>query len=450
MIALIAITLITTGTSAHAVSTPGAITSVTAGPGASPGEVTISWKQDGSNMTSFRLETALSPFSKTDSSLPKTGRRGKVFSIDRAKRSITLSATQVASAGAPVESGEFLYFRLFAVNQTSSGTAIRAYPYLKTVLPRPVAPKPDGTELRAATFNVRTARATWDARSWLERARDVAAEILSRNPGLVAVQELGPGRADGQTGSLNGTLRQTESLELELANAGASRYQLVRTTPYVKPGTTHGTQGARILYDTTRYQLRSYCPEKSSDGTYSPACSIQLPIRSEDSESHRRKAAYAEFQDRSTGERFFYVSAHLDHRHSSTASVEASYDALRGAQAVAIVDRMASLNTHKLPIIFGGDTNSWQKSQIGNSANEVLVSRGYYDTAATLTRIRLAYATVNHFDLEVKPNGLGVGARLDVIKMWGSQGAKRTENVLQVVDSERPSDHNLVVSDLVL
>ena len=81
---------------------------------------------------------------------------------------------------------------------------------------------------------------------------------------MLAIQELGPGRADGSKGTTTGHLRQTISLERSLKSViGDSRYQLVRTTPYVKPGTNHGTQGTRILYDTRKFKLLSNCPEKT-------------------------------------------------------------------------------------------------------------------------------------------------------------------------------------------
>ena len=93
------------------------------------------------------------------------------------------------------------------------------------------------TTLRAATFNVRTSRADRGTRRhWLRRALSVAREIKSRNPGVVAVQELGPGRADGKKGKIKGALRQTESLEKALKSVGAKKYQVVRTTSYRKPG----------------------------------------------------------------------------------------------------------------------------------------------------------------------------------------------------------------------
>src|SRR4029453_6149656 len=165
------------------------------------------------------------------------------------------------------------------------------------------------------------------------RALDGAREIASRNPGVLAVQELGPGRADGSTGTTTGHLRKTARLGRLLRRVGGdSRYQLVRTTPYVKPGTNHGTQGTRILYDTRKFKLLTHCPEKTGSKNYKSSCSMNLPLRSSDSESLRRSAAFAKFAHRKTGKRFWVVSVHLADRHSTSPSTEQSYNALRGAQ----------------------------------------------------------------------------------------------------------------------
>jgi hypothetical protein len=40
--------------------------------------------------------------------------------------------------------------------------------------------------------------------------------------------------------------------------------------------------------------------------------------------------------------------------------------------------------------------------------------------------------------------------RLDVVLVKGIKRALRYENVMKRVDSSRPSDHNLVISDVVL
>ena len=305
--------------------------------------------------------------------------------------------------------------------------------------------QPSSLGLRVGTFNVRTARAN-DARSWLQRANDVAREIASRSPGVLAIQELGPGRADGSTGTTTGHLRQTTSLERSLRNVvGDSRYQLVRTTPYVKPGTDHGTQGTRILYDTRKFKLLSNCPEKTGSKNYNPSCSMNLPLRSSDGESLRRSAAYAKFADRKTGARFWVISVHLDDRHSSSLSTEKSYNALRGRQARAVYLRVNSLRKAGEEIIYAGDFNSWQTNRAGDAPREYLMSQGFSDTFSADTRINSRYPTINHFQTTVPVKAV----RLDYVLIKGSKRVLRYENVMKRVDSSRPSDHNLIVSDVV-
>jgi endonuclease/exonuclease/phosphatase family metal-dependent hydrolase len=300
--------------------------------------------------------------------------------------------------------------------------------------------------MRVGTFNVRTSRAN-DGRSWLARASDVAREIASRSPGVLAVQELGPGRADGSKGTTTGHLRQTTSLERSLRSVvGDSRYQLVRTTPYVKPGTNHGTQGTRILYDTRKFKLLSNCPEKTGSKNYNPSCSMNMPLLGSDSESLRRSAAYAKFSDRKTGKRFWVVSVHLDDRHSSSLSKEKSYNALRGRQARAVYAKVNSLRKAGEKIIYAGDFNSWQTNRAGDAPHKYLVSQGFYDTVHADSRTNVKYPTVNHFQttLSAKP------IRLDYVMIKGSKRVLRYENVMKRVDSSRPSDHNLIISDVVL
>jgi endonuclease/exonuclease/phosphatase family metal-dependent hydrolase len=426
-----------------AIASPGRISEVTAKPGPYAGQVTLSWKATGTNTDKFVLETALSSFGATDH-----GRHWRTFSVSGRKRSLTLSSSQVAYAGAPVASANYLYYRLRAVNVTRSGSAVTAYPRLGSVAVRPPTPSTSGVAMRVATFNVRTARAT-SGPSWLSRAPRVAAAIKAKNPGIVAVQELSPGRADGARIPVRDSLRQTESLESALRAAGAGKYRLVRTTAYVAPGVAHGTQGARILYDSTRFRVASSCPETTDGREYSTSCSFSLPILSGDSALQRPSAAYAVMEHRSTGKRFVLMSGHLDSRHSSTTSVEKRYEGLRSAQISTIVAKAARVG-NGLPVIFGGDINSWQNNKVGYAAHDKLVASGYFDTAAAKETINRKYPTINHFDTTVKPHPSGFGGRLDVVAVRGIRSATKWVNSLKVTDSARPSDHNMVYADIYL
>jgi endonuclease/exonuclease/phosphatase family metal-dependent hydrolase len=305
---------------------------------------------------------------------------------------------------------------------------------------------PSSLALRVGSFNVRTARAH-DGRSWLSRAGDVAREIASRDPGVLAIQELGPGRADGTKGTTTGHLRQTTSLERSLRSVvGDSRYQLVRTTPYVKPGTNHGTQGTRILYDTRKFKLVSNCPEKTGSKNYNPSCSMNMPLRSSDSESLRRSAAYAKFADRKSGKRFWVVSVHLDDRHSSSLSTEKSYNALRGRQARAVYLRVNGLAKAGEDIIYAGDFNSWATNRAGDAPRRYLLGQGFTDSYSADSKINAKYPTINHYKTTLAEKGV----RLDYVLIKGSKKILKYENVMKRVDSSRPSDHNMIITDMIL
>jgi endonuclease/exonuclease/phosphatase family metal-dependent hydrolase len=302
--------------------------------------------------------------------------------------------------------------------------------------------KPE-TPLTFATFNVRTSRADrGTSRHWLHRASSVAREIKSRNPGVVAIQELGPGRADGKKRSLHGASRQTESLERALRYAGAGKYQLVRTTAYVRPGTNHGSQGARILYDTSRFTLVSSCPEYTGKKGWNPSCSMDMAGRGE-----RTSAAYAQFRSKATGQRFWVASVHLDSRHSR-GSQERALDAGRRTQISSVYNRVQSLNSASVPVIIAGDLNSWRTKDGSDAPRNYLVGQGLHDAVTAATRIDAQYPTVNHFKPSLSANAPGRQVALDIIMAKGAVTFTRYENVMQPYDSRRPSDHNMVVSDL--
>lgn len=311
------------------------------------------------------------------------------------------------------------------------------------------AAETSGVPVRVATFNVLTSHAT-KGRSWLKRAPDVARQIVRERPGVVMLQELTPGRADGKKGKTKGKMRQTESLLKVLPTVGGAKYRLVRTTPYVPAGTPMSTQGARILYDSSRYTLVSTCPDRTGKRAYSRSCSLILPVSSRDPQKMRRAAAYAQFHDRRTGLRFWAVSVHLDARHSRNKSTEHGFEAIRASQARYVARSMAKLNREKLPVVFGGDINTWQNRGLGRSAHDAVRAAGYTDTVNAQRTVRANVATINELQRRVQPGTGSKGRRIDVIMAQGMTHADRWENVVKFVDSRRPSDHNMVVADIRL
>ena len=436
--------------SAAALARPGAVKSATAAPGAKVGQLKVTWKASGASTDVFRVETALTPFG--GSGKPKHGRSAKVFTVDGNKRSLTLSAARVRAAGAGPETGNHLYVRVTAVNTSKSGSRSGTASPLVAGMARPSLPATTGTPLRVASFNVRSAYyGHEDPRTWLQRAPDVAREIIAAKPGVVAVQEASSGRADGQPGGTGpGVPRQTESLADALVAQGGPQYRIVRRTSYNPPGTVHGSQAARIVYDSSRYTLLSICPDTTGPEQWSSSCSIELPILPTDAESWRRTAAYAEFRDLRTGQAFLLVSAHLDYRHSKDAALERSYNDLRGMQAAAIDAAAEVLRGTGEPVIVAGDLNSAQADAGGYGAHDYLVGVGYYDTVAAQKRVNLAYPSLNKFAVTLKKDPQGFARRIDAILVNGARGAKRFEVVTKKTDRNRTSDHSMVLADVVL
>ncbi len=438
-----------TGKFATAVAWPSPISSVTAKAGPGVGQTTISWKSTGQYTTEYRIEAGQTIFSKTDKSLPKTPRDGKDFTVAGTKRSVTLKTADVAKAGAKLGSANHLYFRVFAVTKGNAGTHERAFANLRSTGVKAMASSAQ-MAIRVGSYNMRTAGAG-DTKpfTWPERAPYAAKTIMSRKPGVIALQELSPGPSDGHSSPV----RQTDSLINALKSAGGS-YQLVRNTSYFAPGTPMGNTGMRIAYDTTRYQLMSDCPNQSGSGksirNVNQSCSFLIPLDPGDAETFHRSSSYALLKDKATGGQFWFVSVHLEHRQSDDAAESTKLEKLRGRQMQFTIDKLDKMNTEGYPIIIAGDLNTWQNQDgpDGYDAHSVLVDNGFWDSAAAASQVNLAYATVNNFATKMTPSTSGFGARLDVIAVKGAIGATRFENVMSPTDPKRASDHNMIVADL--
>ncbi len=243
---------------------------------------------------------------------------------------------------------------------------------------------------------------------------------------MVLLQETSPGRADGKNAPIGTAGRQTTTLVDRLHKSGGSEYDyaMVRTTSYQNFTLPSGTQGGRILYDNKRFKLLSSCPEYTGGSSFNPSCSFALPIMSGDSETKRRRAAFALLENRATGQRFWAVSAHLDERHSSNKSTGAKYDRLRGAQAKAIAALLTRVNPNRYPVVLGADLNTWQNDRWGFSGHDALIAAGFQDTKSAPSRVNMAYSTVNEFRTTVKKNSTGLGSHLDVVMVKGGKGGR--------------------------
>ena len=97
-------------------------------------------------------------------------------------------------------------------------------------------------------------------------------------------------------------------------------------------------------------------------------------------------------------------------------------------------------------IIYAGDFNSWATNRAGDAPRKYLLGQGFDDSYAAESRINAKYPTINHYKTTLSAKGV----RLDYLMVKGCKKMLRYENVMKRVDSSRPSDHNLIVSDIVL
>lgn len=393
---------------------PDKFTSVKARLGADPGEARLVWKQSGAHTDYYKITTATTPFGSPKT--PAVGQHSMTFRVPGNQRTVTLTPDQTAAAGAGLGSGRYLFYRITAVRSGQADTATRRFPFLMHTAIRGAAPSGTGGSIRIAQYNMHVASKDAPGHPWRERQYAIAKNIANVAPAVASIQELMPTMWDDRDGGvgLDGALRQ----------AGAGRYELTRATPYWK----NAGQDTRILYDPTKVQLISSCPDDV------PSCYIMLP-----NPDHNQVAAYAKFRDIATGQAFYFVSAHLKPGN------DAATDALRGRQIVAMSQGIKAINDQHLPVIFGSDVNSAQTSNGHDAPHQSLIDEGWYNTQSAAKVVNNQYNSVNAYK-DQKPSPYGYGAMYDTIATLGMPGATLWKQVL--TGSPKPSDHNLVFTDL--
>ncbi len=394
---------------------PDRITNISGRPGPEPGTTKISWESKGGHTDFYRITTALTPFGSK--SHPGDGRHSMSWRVPASDRSFTMSADQTADAGARLGSARHLFFRIKAVHSGQANRVVRAYGHLGSTPVTGRSASGNGSVLRVVQYNMHVSSKDVAGHPWRDRQHLIAKNIAKTNPAVASIQELMPNMwTDGGGGV---------GLKQALKQAGAGRYELTRTTPYWK----ESGQDTRILYDPNKLTLVSNCPEDT------PSCYVMLP------DSRKHVAAYAKFRDQSSGEEFYFVSAHL------SAGNDADTDALRGRQAAAMDAGIRDVNGQDLPVIFGTDANSSQTSEGVDAPHVALLDAGWYNTQAAAEVENDRVNSVNHYEAQ-SPSPYGFGSMYDSIMTLNLPGADLWKQVL--TGSPWPSDHNLVYAELRL
>lgn len=439
-----------------------------AAPGPNAGDVTVSWRHAKSpwrpRTTGFRIETATTQFSPYTTKLPTHGRHAHVFTVAASARHLVIPAATMAKIGAPLASGEHLYVRVWSFDHVK-GHAPRTYSdgKLRAVVPKGLASTGTGESVRMADWNVRIAGAdSGTAHDWYSvRLPLVAQNIAAQAPGVLTVQEANPTAYAPYASGADKVHTQVLTLLDRLNADTAGDYKLVRQSyyaDYMDPSNVKTQQGERILYDASKYDLLSDCPDMTGNRYYNTSCSIELPTSLAGdpvTANNKRWAAYAEFRAKATGQRFWVVSVHLDNVGGGRDSlaVQRGGDDLRAAQMQYVLDRIDALNTAGEPVLLAGDLNTFQnsKSPHGYAAHDVLVRHGFYDTFAAASRSGYQYDTENGYGLNAKADLSGVGARIDTIMTRGMAGADSWKHVrFRGPDGAWPSDHDMIVANFRL
>lgn len=346
------------------------------------------------------------------------------------------------------------YFKVRVIK--TDGTNLSSYSPAIEVKTR-VAPvlTPIANQLSVATYNVHCGNCDDDpAKSWNLRRDSVIANVKSRMPDVIGVQEASQGWIFDDNGNrIN--LSQFEDFRNRLNTAGAP-YEVTNshrnncvnsTTPtncvYADQG---ASLGAKIFYNKETVTMLSQG-------------SAALPNLATDDGS--RYISWASFQQNSTGKSFFVVDAHLDPRTGTTEL----YD-LKTKQAQKIVQVIAEKNTYKLPVFITGDMNSSKWAIPSNTPYDEFTKAGYVDPigGTWATSLASGYATAekmanarfnsfNGFDRNIGKTSLtserALGSHLDYI-FTSKMRVAEWEQVLNVdangvLQGDIPSDHNMIM-----
>ena len=353
------------------------------------------------------------------------------------------------------------YFQVRVIDE--AGTSLSAYTPVLNLATKaePPAPPALSNPLTVASYNVMCANCTAEsdtntnALPWSERRSAVVANIKSRMPDIIGVQEASQGwlNEPGQTGGLS----QFEDLLQRLKDAGANyaisnnkRNNCVdSTTPtncvYADQG---ASQGTRIYYNPATVEL-------VKTGTKA------LPLASVP--ENPRFFAWAIAKQKSTGKLFFFGDTHL-----STSKADGFYE-LRKQQAEAIVSVIKQENVAGLPVLMTGDLNSskWQKPS--NAPYDVFTNFGLVDPlgndywedfpsmAATAEKRINAYLDSWNGFASVAPgvdNKSANGSYIDYI-LTSKMRVSQWETVANIDSAGNftgiiPSDHNMLVAKVGL
>jgi endonuclease/exonuclease/phosphatase family metal-dependent hydrolase len=377
--------------------------------------------------------------------------RVRMAAVPDMSGAVEMTFAQSAASLRGVPPNHTYYAQAMAVD--AAGQPIGGWSAVVPVATPPPPPQPKKPALTVASFNVRCANCYQrqnGEKPWSTRRAAVIAQIVSRRPDVIGVQEASQGLLKGTGKSQFGDLRDG----LHAAGAG---YELTNTARYncanpnsptkCSPQYRGASQGTRVFYNPATVDL------VNAGSKLLPSCAG----------CNNRYMAWAIFKQKSTDQRFFFATVHTQYL--------AKYAGLRQQEIHAMMDEVAAQNPG-LPAFVTGDFNSTRYQSPTNAPYDEVIHRGFVDplghtpkspmvseTSTAEQRIRANYNSHNNFLRRVaKFAEWQNGSNLDYIFTYSPTGPMRVtlwETVLDLDASDRivgtiPSDHNMVLIKAVL
>ena len=401
-----------------------------------PTSVGLSWNAV-AGAPQYRIQYSLSP-DMADSSYARSDEGENTTKIDM--RDLKPNATY--------------YFKIRVIK--TDGTSLSGYSpaiVTKTLTAPTLTTIPN--QLSVATYNIHCANCSEDpANSWYLRRDTVVANVKSKMPDVMGVQEASQGWLKDDAGNqIN--LSQFEDFRNRLNAAGApyevtnsNRNNCVNSaTPtdcvYADKG---ASQGSKIFYNKNTVTLLSQG-------------SVLLPSLPGD--SNTRYAAWATFKQNSTGKSFFVTDTHLVPRSGTPEFLEE-----KRKQAEKVVQVIAEKNTANLPVLITGDMNSSKWTTPSNGPYDEFTKAGYVDPIGGTWNTSLAsgyataekmingrYSSYNGFNANLGHTSLtgerALGTHIDYV-FTSKMRVASWEQVLNidangVLQGRIPSDHNMIM-----
>jgi endonuclease/exonuclease/phosphatase family metal-dependent hydrolase len=345
--------------------------------------------------------------------IPQTARRSTWTVPTNAATDTTMTALPYAGA---------IFTRVETSNVYRPGSLrLSPWRFAFPAVPTPAA----GNPVRFGTYNVMLGGTLEDS-SWSSRYPVIAKNILSHGLNIVALQEI---FADSR--SRNGAQDVAD--------------WLTKTSGHRWGVEGDGAEG-RILFDTTRFAV-------TGTGLLNDEAGAQITNMHS---GGKLLTPWARFRPLTGGwtRPLVVVSAHFVPSGATTGSYnhQNNLDTGHNAQQVlaALHTLQSRLNDASDPVIIAGDFSA-NNTQTGDTspARPTFVRAGYYDAMAAVTKLGVAYGTVNRRAVQ-SASSSGVAARADAIMLKGIVGTKLYDNVYNWRDGRTlpPSDHNLVFTDL--